>query len=58
MLPPTAFTLAELSAYDDVAAVLAAGTARDVKPVLPKVVVGDDDEARLLLPHDEGYPQP
>jgi 8-oxo-dGTP pyrophosphatase MutT (NUDIX family) len=56
MLPPTAFTLSEIAAYDDVAAVLDAGTARDVKPVLPKVVVGDDEQARLLLPHDEGYP--
>lgn len=56
MLPPTAFTLSELATYDDVAAVLAAGTERDVKPVLPKIVVGDDDEALLLLPHDEGYP--
>jgi len=57
MLPPTAFTLSELATYDDVAAVLAAGTERDVKPVLPKIVVGDDDEALLLLPHDEGYPR-
>jgi 8-oxo-dGTP pyrophosphatase MutT (NUDIX family) len=55
MLPPTAFTLGELSAYDDVAAVMAAGDSRDVRPVLPKIVVSDDDEARLLLPHDEGY---
>ena len=58
MLPPTAFTLSEIAAYDDVDAVLAAGTARDVKPVLPKVVVDDDEQARLLLPHDEGYPTP
>src|SRR5437763_5946154 len=56
MLPPTAFTLSELATYETVTAVLAAGTARDVKPVLPKIVLGDDDEARLLLPHDEGYP--
>jgi 8-oxo-dGTP pyrophosphatase MutT (NUDIX family) len=56
MLPPTAFTLSELGTYDTVAAVLAAGTARDVKPVLPKIVLGDDDEARLLLPHDTDYP--
>jgi len=58
MLPPTAFTLSELATYDDVAAVLAAGTARDVQPVLPKIVLGDDDEALLLLPHDEDYPAP
>lgn len=55
MMPPTAFTLMELSAYDTVADVLAAGDARDVKPVLPKIIVGDDDEARILLPHHEGY---
>jgi len=55
MLPPTAFTLSEVAAYDDVAAVLAAGDARDIRPVLPKVVV-DGDDVRLLLPHDEGYP--
>src|SRR3954449_524346 len=58
MLPPTAFTLSELATYDDVAAVLDAGTARDVKPVLPKIVLGDDDEARLFLPHDADYPVP
>ena len=29
---------------------------RDVKPVLPKLVIGGDDDALLLLPHDEGYP--
>jgi 8-oxo-dGTP pyrophosphatase MutT (NUDIX family) len=56
LMPPTAFTLGELAAYDDVAAVLAAGDARDVRPVLPKIVVTDDDAAHLLLPHDEGYP--
>lgn len=54
MLPPTAFTLAELAEYPDVGSVLAAAAARDVKPVLPRVVVSDD-EARLLLPHEEGY---
>ena len=50
MLPPTAFTLAELSAYSCVADVLAAGDARDIRPWLPQVVV-DSDAARLLLPH-------
>ena len=58
MLPPTAFTLSELATYSDVAEVLKAGDARDVKPVLPKIVLGDDDEARLLLPHDADYPPP
>ena len=57
LMPPTAFTLSELTAYETVADVLAAGDARDVRPVLPKIVLGDDEEARLLLPHDEGYSQ-
>lgn len=57
MLPPTAFTLAELATYDTVADLLAAGTQRDVRPVLPKVVVTGDTEARLLLPHDADYPR-
>ncbi|MHB2022078.1 MAG: NUDIX hydrolase [Mycobacteriales bacterium] len=52
MLPPTAFTLAELSAYDRVADVLAAGAVRDIQPRLPRVVV-DADSARLLLPHGD-----
>jgi 8-oxo-dGTP pyrophosphatase MutT (NUDIX family) len=55
MMPPTAFTLNELTTFGTVADVLSAGDARDVRPVLPRIVLGDDDEARLLLPHDEGY---
>ncbi|HEX8001763.1 MAG TPA: NUDIX hydrolase [Mycobacteriales bacterium] len=56
MLPPTVFTLAELSAYDTVAAVLDAATARDVQRVLPRIVV-DGDDVLLLLPGDPGYPE-
>jgi 8-oxo-dGTP pyrophosphatase MutT (NUDIX family) len=56
MLPPTLFTLGELASFDTVAAALAAGTERDVQTVLPKVVVGDADDIRLLLPHDADYP--
>jgi 8-oxo-dGTP pyrophosphatase MutT (NUDIX family) len=56
MLPPTVVTLAELAAYPSIASVLDAGTARDVRPVLPKIMLGDDEEVRLLLPHHDGYP--
>ncbi|MGZ4663969.1 MAG: NUDIX hydrolase [Frankiaceae bacterium] len=52
MLPPTAFTLAELSAYPNVVAVVAAAQRRDIAPVLPRLVV-TGDEAHLLLPHDD-----
>jgi 8-oxo-dGTP pyrophosphatase MutT (NUDIX family) len=57
LMPPTAFTLMEMSAFDGVTDVLAAGDVRDIQPVLPKIVLTDDDEARILLPHHEGYPQ-
>ncbi len=55
MLPPTAFTLAELTGYATVADVLSAGTARDIRPVLPRVVLTGADEAEILLPGDPGY---
>lgn len=54
MLPPTAFTLAELCSYEDVASVLAAAHVRDLSPIMPRILVSGD-EAQLLLPHDEGY---
>ena len=54
MLPPTRAVLTELAAYDDVDAALAA--ARVVTPVLPKLLVGDDDRLVFLLPGDDGYP--
>ncbi len=58
MLPPTVFTLAEMAEYADVAAVLDAATRRDIRRVLPKIVVTDEDEIRLLLPGEPGYPEP
>ncbi len=55
MLPPTAFTLGELAAHDDVASVLAAAHQRDISPVMPRIVI-TGDEAVLLLPHEDGGP--
>jgi 8-oxo-dGTP pyrophosphatase MutT (NUDIX family) len=55
MLPPTAFTLAELAEYGTVDEVLAAATSRDIRRVLPKIVV-TGDEVSFLLPGDAGYP--
>ncbi len=54
MMPPTVHTLMELAEYDTVAAVLAAARTRDTRPVRPRILVRDG-EARLLLPHDDGY---
>jgi 8-oxo-dGTP pyrophosphatase MutT (NUDIX family) len=55
MLPPTRAVLDELSAYDDVDAALAA--ARSITPVMPKLLVDDDDRLVFLLPGDDGYPR-
>jgi 8-oxo-dGTP pyrophosphatase MutT (NUDIX family) len=55
MLPPTAFTLAELAEFGSVEEVMAAAQARDVRRVLPKIIVTADD-VRLLLPGEPGYP--
>jgi 8-oxo-dGTP pyrophosphatase MutT (NUDIX family) len=54
MMPPTAAVLADLARFDDVAGALAAP--REVLPVLPKLVVGDDDEVAFVVPGDDGYP--
>ena len=54
-MPPTVFTLSEIAAYESVGDVLAAAARRDVRPVLPKVVVTESD-VQFLLPGDEGYP--
>lgn len=55
LLPPTAFTLAELAEFGSVADVLAAAQVREIQRVLPKIIVTGDD-VRLLLPGDAGYP--
>ncbi|HEY7487676.1 MAG TPA: NUDIX hydrolase [Streptosporangiaceae bacterium] len=51
LLPPTLATLLELTAYDSVAAVLAAD--RDISPRLPEAALVDD-EVYLLLPDELG----
>ena len=54
MMPPTAVTLRDLAGHDDVSAALAAE--RRIVPVLPRLVVADDDSVAFLLPGDAGYP--
>jgi 8-oxo-dGTP pyrophosphatase MutT (NUDIX family) len=54
LLPPTRAVLTELAAYDGVEAALSAQ--RTITPVMPKLLVDDDDRLLFLLPGDEGYP--
>ena len=53
LLPPTAVTLAELAAYQDLGGILAAR--RVIAPLLPKVVL-QDERAWLALPRTVEYP--
>lgn len=55
MLPPTIATLTDLAGLPSADAVVAAARDRLVVTVLPKVVLGDNDQVRFLLPDDEGY---
>jgi 8-oxo-dGTP pyrophosphatase MutT (NUDIX family) len=53
LLPPTAVTLAELAAYEDVAGIL--GERRVITPLMPTVVV-EDERAWLAMPQATEYP--
>ncbi|HEV2251888.1 MAG TPA: NUDIX hydrolase [Streptosporangiaceae bacterium] len=53
LLPPTAVTLAELAAHQDVAGIL--GERRMITPLLPTVVF-EDERAWLAMPHATEYP--
>lgn len=55
MLPPTAVALAGLASHADVESALDAR--RIIRPVLPKLVVAEDDSVAFLLPGDPGYPE-
>jgi 8-oxo-dGTP pyrophosphatase MutT (NUDIX family) len=53
LLPPTAVTLAELAAHQDVASILA--QRRTITPLLPRVVV-EEERAWLAMPQAVHYP--
>ena len=53
LLPPTAVTLAELTAHQDVASVLA--QRRTITPLLPRVIV-EEERAWLAMPQAVHYP--
>ena len=53
LLPPTAVTLAELAAHQDVASILA--QRRTIAPLLPRVIV-EEERAWLAMPQTVHYP--
>jgi 8-oxo-dGTP pyrophosphatase MutT (NUDIX family) len=57
LMPPTIATLKDVASYSSVADLLAAGDEREVDVVFPKLVLGENDRLRFLLPNDPDYPQ-
>jgi 8-oxo-dGTP pyrophosphatase MutT (NUDIX family) len=57
LMPPTISALRELSDYTSVGDVLDAGAARKVSRILPKLIFGENDKLRFLLPHEPDYPK-
>jgi 8-oxo-dGTP pyrophosphatase MutT (NUDIX family) len=57
MLPPTAYTLLELSDYGSAAAAIAAAVHRTVRPITPHAVI-DGPDVRLALPSEIGSSRP
>lgn len=58
LMPPTMATLSELSTYESVEDVLVATTTRQLRAILPKVLVEEPEgRLRFFLPGDDGYPQ-
>jgi 8-oxo-dGTP pyrophosphatase MutT (NUDIX family) len=57
LMPPTISALRDLSDYDSVADVLDAGGERKVSRILPKLIFGENDQLRFLLPHEPDYPE-
>jgi 8-oxo-dGTP pyrophosphatase MutT (NUDIX family) len=53
LMPPTLAVLQDLASYDDVAGALAAE--RPITPILPRLVIDDDDAMAFLMPGDPGY---
>ncbi|HVW80653.1 MAG TPA: NUDIX hydrolase [Mycobacteriales bacterium] len=57
LMPPTISALRDLSAFGSVDEVLEAAADRTVTRVLPKLVFGENDQLRFLLPHEPDYPK-
>jgi 8-oxo-dGTP pyrophosphatase MutT (NUDIX family) len=57
LMPPTVATLTDVAAHPTVADLLAVADQREVVRILPKIVLGENDAIRFLMPWDPDYPQ-
>jgi 8-oxo-dGTP pyrophosphatase MutT (NUDIX family) len=56
LMPPTLAALKDIAEFDTVSAVLTAAVSREVRRILPKLILDDDDKLRFLLPDNPDYP--
>jgi 8-oxo-dGTP pyrophosphatase MutT (NUDIX family) len=56
LMPPTLTALKDLTAYGAVAEVSEAAAARKVSRIMPKLIFGEGDRLRFLMPGDPDYP--
>jgi 8-oxo-dGTP pyrophosphatase MutT (NUDIX family) len=57
LMPPTLAALKDLSEYSSVADILIAVGQREVRRILPKLVLDENDQLHFLLPDDPRYDQ-
>jgi 8-oxo-dGTP pyrophosphatase MutT (NUDIX family) len=56
LMPPTLAALKDIAEFDSVAAVLAAAAGRDVRRILPVLILDAEERLRFLLPDSPDYP--
>jgi 8-oxo-dGTP pyrophosphatase MutT (NUDIX family) len=57
LMPPTITALRDISSYGSVDEILEVASSRKVSRILPKLIFGENDQLRFLLPHDPDYPR-
>jgi 8-oxo-dGTP pyrophosphatase MutT (NUDIX family) len=57
LLPPTMAALTDLAEFGSVVDILDAGRRREPTPVMPVLLLDENDQIRFLLPHDPDYPR-
>jgi hypothetical protein len=56
LMPPTLAAVKDIDEFGSVDDVLAAAANRDVRRILPKLIVDDEDKLHFLLPDNPDYP--
>lgn len=58
LMPPTLAALKDLSAYGSMQEALTAASQREVRRIMPKLILDEHDKLHFLLPDNPAYPHP